>query len=147
MVHDIIRFGSNIKWIYKLIEMGGIMISKDYHEVLSYMYEGVYVVDKHRKIIFWNNGSEVISGYTSEEVIGHYCHDNILQHVTEDGTQLCFGGCPVHHTLQTGEVMEANVFLHHKSGHRVPVTVKSIPLFDEDNDVVAVIEVFTDSRY
>ena len=123
------------------------MINKEYQEVLSYLYEGVYVVDKRRKIIFWNLGSEQITGYKADEVINRYCHDNILQHVTADGTQLCFGGCPLHHTLQTGEVQEAKVFLHHKNGHRVPVTVKSIPVYDEEKNIVAAIEVFTDSRY
>ncbi len=123
------------------------MIKKDFHEVLSYMYEGVYVVDTHRKILFWNSGSEQITGYKSSEVINKFCHDNILKHVTEDGTQLCFGGCPLHHTLKTGEVMEADVFLHHKEGHRVPVTVKSIPVYDDEQNIVAAIEVFTDSRY
>jgi len=123
------------------------MIEKDYQEVLSYLYEGVYVVDVNRKILFWNSGSEQITGYKSAEVINHFCHDNILQHVTADGKQLCFGGCPLHHTLKTGDIMEADVFLHHKDGHRVPVTVKSIPVYDKDEKIVAAIEVFTDSRY
>ena len=123
------------------------MIDYEYKEVLSYMYEGVYVVDKERRIVFWNYGSEQITGYTSEEVVNKFCYDNILQHVTEEGVQLCFGGCPLHHTLKTGEVMEADVFLHHKDGHRVPVTVKSIPIYDEDKNIVAAIEVFTDTRY
>ena len=123
------------------------MENKDYNEILSYMYEGVYVVDKQRKIIFWNSGSEQITGYKKEEVINSYCHANILQHVTADGTQLCFNGCPLNSTLATGKVRETDVFLHHKDGHRVPVTVKSIPVFDNDENIVAAIEVFTDSRY
>ncbi len=123
------------------------MENKDYKDILSYMYEGVYVVDRQRKIIFWNSGSEQITGYKKEEVMNSFCHDNILQHVTADGTELCFRGCPLHSTLETGEIREADVFLHHKSGHRVPVTVKSIPVVDNENNIVAAIEVFTDSRY
>ncbi len=123
------------------------MMSKDYEEILSYLYEGVYVVDADRKIVFWNRGSEKITGYKSSEVINHFCHDNILQHVTADGTQLCFGGCPLHDTLKTGRINEADVFLHHKDGHRVPVTVKAIPVYDVNKNIVAAIEVFTDSRY
>jgi len=121
--------------------------NQDYKDILSYMYEGVYVVDKQRKIIFWNSGSEEITGYKKEEVMNRFCHNNILQHVTAEGTELCFSGCPLHSTLETGEIREANVFLHHKEGHRVPVTVKSIPVFDNNNNIVAAIEVFTDSRY
>jgi len=122
-------------------------MSKEYEEILTYLYEGVYVVDADRKIIFWNSGSEKITGYKSSEVINHYCHDNILQHVTADGIHLCFGGCPLHDTLKTGKINETDVFLHHKDGHRVPVTVKAIPVYDVNRNIVAAIEVFTDSRY
>ncbi|MBU1019665.1 MAG: sensor domain-containing diguanylate cyclase [Firmicutes bacterium] len=123
------------------------MNDKNFQDILSYLYEGVYVVDRTRKIIFWNKGSEQITGYSSEEVVNKQCYNNILQHVTADGKQLCFGGCPLHHTLQTGDIQEANVFLMHKEGYRVPVTVKSLPVLDDEGNIVAAIEVFTDESF
>ena len=120
------------------------MFDTDY-DLLSHMYEGIYVVDKNRKIIFWNQGSEIITGYKSEEVVQKACYNNILRHVTEDGKELCFNGCPLHDTLATGNINEASVYLHHKEGHRVPVTVKSIPLYEGDK-IVAAIEVFTENN-
>lgn len=114
--------------------------------ILGHLYEGVYVVDKERKIVFWNKGSELITGYSAEEVVNKMCYNNILRHVTEDGKALCFSGCPLHHTLQTGIVNSADVYLHHKDGHRVPVSVKSIPLYDGDQ-IVAAVEVFTDVKH
>ena len=68
------------------------MYDKKYLELLSYLYEGVYVVDQHRKIVFWNKGSEEITGYSAEEVTESYCYNNILRHVSEDGKNLCFDG-------------------------------------------------------
>jgi len=115
----------------------------DDYEILSHMYEGVYVVNKERKIVFWNKGSELITGYLEKEVVKSFCYNNILRHVSEDGTELCFDGCPLHDTLKTGKINEANVYLHHKDGHRIPVSVKSIPLYD-GNQIVAAIEVFTE---
>ena len=123
------------------------MITDDYMNLLAHFYEGVYVVDKNRKIIFWNTGSENITGYKAEEVVNAHCFNNILNHVDENGKHLCFDGCPLHKTLDTGEVQEANVFLHHKDGHRVAVTVKSLPITNEQGEIVAAIEVFTDSNY
>lgn len=123
------------------------MYDKNYQELLSYLYEGVYVVDKNRKIVFWNTGSEQITGYSSEEVMNSMCYNNILRHVTEDGKNLCFDGCPLHHTLATGEIQESEMFLHHKEGHRIPVKVKSIPVYDDNDNIVAAIEVFTDERF
>ena len=119
-----------------------------YHdELMPYLYEGVYVVDQDRKIVFWNEGSERITGYSSKEVVNRYCHHNLLQHVDQQGKQLCYSGCPLHHTLQTGVINEAHVFLRHKQGHRVPVMVRSIPIYDNEKRIVAAIEVFTDERF
>jgi diguanylate cyclase (GGDEF)-like protein/PAS domain S-box-containing protein len=119
-----------------------------YHDdIIPYLYEGVYVVNQQRKIIFWNEGSQRITGYSAKEVMGSFCYHNILQHVDESGKQLCFQGCPLHKTLDDGIVNEAHVFLKHKGGYRVPVMVKTLPIYDEKNNIVAAIEVFTDERF
>ncbi len=115
--------------------------------LLNQLFEGVYVVDRERKIVFWNKGSERITGYSSEEVVNKYCHNNLLQHVDEQGKLLCFAGCPLHHTIQTGELQEAHVYLKHKEGYRVPVSVKSIPLYNENKNIIGAIEIFTDERF
>ncbi len=114
---------------------------------MSHLFEGVYVVDKSRKIVFWNEGSENITGYRADEVVNRFCYHNILQHVDQDGNELCFNGCPLHHTLETKEVNHGHVFLKHKEGYRVPVSVKTIPMLDDHGDVVGAIEVFTDERF
>ena len=94
-------------------------------DLIMHLFEGVYIVDTTRKIVFWNSGSEKITGFTAEEVVNKQCYSNILRHVTADGKELCFGGCPLHKTLDTGEVQQNQVFLHHKDGHRIPVMVKT----------------------
>lgn len=122
------------------------MIDNYYNEVFSSLFEGVYVVDQNRKIIFWNKACEQITGYTKEQVINQHCYNNILRHVTKDGKQLCFGGCPLHHTLETGQINENQVYLHHAEGHRIPVQVKTIPIRDDDGNIIAAIEVFQDTK-
>jgi len=123
------------------------MFHYDANEFMSHLYEGVYIVDKNRKIVFWNSGSEHITGYQSDEVVKSHCYHNILNHVDKDGKHLCFNGCPLHHTLKTGEINENDVFLQHKLGHRIPVSVKTMPLYNDDQEIVAAVEVFTDLRY
>ncbi|MCF7925552.1 MAG: GGDEF domain-containing protein [Candidatus Izimaplasma sp.] len=110
---------------------------------LDELYEGAYVVDQNRKILFWNKESEHITGYSKQEVIGEFCYNNLLRHVDDKGNRLCFSGCPLQNTLETGKQNNANVFLHHKKGHRVPVQVKSIPVYDDNQTVVASIELFS----
>lgn len=110
------------------------------------LFEGVYTVDVDRKILYWNQGAETITGYTSNEIIRRSCFDNILNHVNEDGVGLCFDGCPLKATIEDGMGREAAVYLQHKSGHRVPVKVRTIPLFNEKQQVVGALELFTENK-
>lgn len=116
---------------------------KFYRNILENIYDGVYFVDTDRKITFWNKGAERITGYTASEVVGKYCHDNILNHINNEGVKLCTNGCPLEKTIIDGEMRDTNVFLHHKNGHRVPVAVKAIAITEGDSTIGAV-EVFKD---
>jgi PAS domain S-box/diguanylate cyclase (GGDEF) domain len=112
--------------------------------VLESIAEGVYMVDRDRRITYWNSGAERITGYPKEKVIGSKCSDNLLRHVTADGQELCAEGCPLAACMCDGVNREAEVFLHHRDGHRVPVIVKAIPVTDEEGKPNGSIEVFAD---
>ena len=114
-------------------------------DLLNDLFEGVYFVDKDRGITFWNRGAERITGYSAEEMLGRYCYDNLLNHVDEAGNQLCLNGCPLHATLQDGNPRSAQVYLHHKSGHRVRVDVKIRPLFI-NGEIIGATEVFSSAE-
>ena len=45
---------------------------------------GGYLVDRHRKIVYWNRGAERISGYLRQDVTGRFCRDDILVHSDEN---------------------------------------------------------------
>jgi diguanylate cyclase (GGDEF)-like protein/PAS domain S-box-containing protein len=114
-----------------------------YKSIISNIYEGIYFVDNERIITFWNGGAERITGFSEDEVIGKCCMDNILNHVDETGKGLCMDGCPLHNTIQDGCKREAIVYLHHKDGHRVPVSVRAIPIIENDK-IIGAAEIFTD---
>ena len=116
-----------------------------YRRVLESAYDGIYVTDLHRKIVYWNQGAERLSGYKAEEVVGRSCADNVLVHVDGQGNNLCLGMCPLAHTMQDGEMREADVFMHHKEGHRVPVSVRVTPVTDGEGRIVGGIEIFSDN--
>jgi len=123
-------------------------IPKDqfYKDLLENLYDGVYFVDQERKITYWNKGAERISGYSPERVIGSFCHDNLLQHVTENGVQLCHNGCPLLATIKDGNPREAEIFLRHAEGYRVPVWVRTSPIRDEKGDIIGAVEVFSNNQ-
>lgn len=117
---------------------------RDYLRMLNTVKDGVYFVDLDRKITFWNKGAERITGFRKEEVVGHSCMDNILVHVDCKGTQLCKEGCPLLFTMQDGVSREAEVFLHHRRGHRVAISVRTTPLEDDEGNIIGGIELFNE---
>ena len=113
-----------------------------YLDIINNLRDGVYLVDETRKITFWNKAAENITGYTSEEVIGHHCQDNLLNHIDAEGRPLCLIGCPLLATILDGEKREADVYLRHKNGYRIPIHVNIFPMM-ENGKIIGGIEVFT----
>ena len=115
-----------------------------YQRIIENLNDGLYFVDNNRVITYWNKAAERITGFSAKEVIGTSCGDNILTHVNEQGQLLCSEKCPLAHTLADGTMREAQVWLHHKKGHRVPVLVRVNQITDQDGRVTGGIELFTD---
>ncbi|HVN72693.1 MAG TPA: sensor domain-containing diguanylate cyclase [Desulfomonilia bacterium] len=121
------------------------MTELSHEKLLDSLFDGVYFVDLDRKITFWNKAAERITGYSREEVIGSRCSDNLLRHVDEDGRELCFECCPLVGTISSGSAREANVFLHHKHGYRVPVSIRVSPVRDDEGNIIGGVEIFSDN--
>jgi diguanylate cyclase (GGDEF)-like protein/PAS domain S-box-containing protein len=110
--------------------------------VFDSLSDGVYFVDKERRIQEWNAGAVALTGFTPEDVRQRSCPDNILVHVDECGTELCLNGCPLHQTLLDGQSRQAKVTLRHKQGYRVPVLVRTVPVRDSNSRIIGAIETF-----
>lgn len=114
-----------------------------YKGVLDNLYDGVYFVDRDRRITYWNKGAERITGYARKQVLGHSCRDGLLNHVSVEGVELCKDSCPLAACMDDGKVREADVFLHHADGHRVPVLVRAAPLRDPRGRIIGAVESFS----
>jgi len=113
-------------------------------ELLDHLNDGVYVVDRRRTITFWNRGAQAITGWAPRDVIGRSCPEGVLRHLDAEGKELCRAGCPIAAALSGGKPCRADVFLHHRAGHRVPVRVEAVPVRDAAGEIVGAVEVFTD---
>jgi len=113
-------------------------------EVLNTLFDGVYITDRRRRIIFWNKGAEEITGYSAEEVTGKYCRNNILNHIDENGKLMCRSACPLLLTIKTGKSVSEKVYPLHKSGHRIPVETHIAPLRNNKGEIIAGVEIFRD---
>ncbi len=120
--------------------------SEDFYRILlDNLYDGVYFVDRERRISYWNKGAERITGYSAEEVLGKSCADNLLMHIDKEGHNLCVGCCPLSESISSGAPTAKEIYLLHKDGHRVPISVRVAPIRDGRGSVTGAVEVFTDN--
>ncbi len=120
---------------------------KVYRTIVDNLYEGVYFVDMDRRITYWNRGAERITGYPAREVVGRQCSENLLVHVDEGGRCLCSGSCPLVDVMQQHcDHKEDQMFVHHKDGHRVPVSVSITLIRDRDGRPIGAAEVFRETK-
>ena len=116
-----------------------------YKRVLDSLYDGVYLVDPNRRITYWNSGAERITGYRADEAVGQRCQDNFLVHLDDKGNSLCLNGCQLSWTMANGQPLEAEVYLQHRDGYRVPISVRTAPILDGTGRVVGAVEIFSDN--
>lgn len=121
------------------------ILTKEFQKIFNKVSDGIYFVDTERRILFWNEQAQKITGYKKKEIVNSYCYDNILKHIDEEGRELCRDKCPLVYAIENNKYVEKRVYLHHKNGQRVPVFVRVLPLWDEENKVVGAIEIFNEA--
>ena len=127
--------------------VGAGFITADPHlkRIFNDLFDGVYITDLSRKIVFWNKAAGRITGHRAAEVTGRRCSDGILNHIDENGVRLCHGdACPLLRTLRTGEHVSMKVYPLTRDKRRVPVRTHVSPLKDASGRTVGAIEIFAD---
>jgi PAS domain S-box-containing protein len=115
-----------------------------YRDILDGLQIGVSVLDLEKKIVFWSDGSEQITGYARIDVMGHSCAESILLHCNQVSCELCAGKCPTAIALRDAKPVEGMSFIHHKAGHWIPVHTWAIPLRNKDGSLIGIIQTFED---
>lgn len=115
-----------------------------YKSLLDQMSDGVFFVDCSQRVLYWSVGAQRMTGYKPEEVVGRQCNDEMLCHIDYMGSRVCQGACPVLECLQDGKRREVKVYLRHKLGRRVPVSVRVQPISDSEGRITGAIEIFRD---
>jgi diguanylate cyclase (GGDEF)-like protein/PAS domain S-box-containing protein len=113
-----------------------------YRDILDNLQIGVSVLDLQRRIVFWSDGAEQITGYSRMDVLGHASSENILQHCNETSCEMCTDKCPLAIALHDAKPVETMSFIHHKSGHRTQVHTWAIPLRDKRGSIIGIIQTF-----
>jgi PAS domain S-box-containing protein len=114
----------------------------NYAALLEALPTALYVIGQDRRIVFWNDDAERISGYLRYEVMGKTCGEDLLAHCDADNQTLCGAGCPLAETMRDGRPRERHLFLRHKNGQRLPVRVRATPVRDAEGVIVGAAETF-----
>jgi len=116
-----------------------------YRDLLDNLADGVYFTDLEGRIAYWNKAAERLSGFSRSEVLGKLCSENLLMHIDASGVSLCTSQCPLRATIHDGQQREADIYLHHKDGSRLPIHIRATPMKDGSGNTIGAVEVFNDN--
>jgi hypothetical protein len=123
-------------------EFWGIRFSSSDERLREALRDGMYFVDRERKITHWSEGAEIVSGHAAADTVGKYCYNNVLGHTDGKGTSLCTKGCPLASTMLDGKPREFEMYMLHKEGHYVAVTVRAQAILNSAGRIVGAVEMF-----
>jgi PAS domain S-box-containing protein len=116
-----------------------------YKLLLDQMEEGIYIVDRDRRILYWNGGAERITGYYTHEVVGRLCQADMLMHCDEAGNIICGNACPIQVVMEHGAPLECTLYMRHRHGHRIPVHIRSQAICEAGGERVGAVEIFEEA--
>ena len=116
-----------------------------YKRLLDQLNDASYFVDKQRKILYWNEAAERLTGFSPAEVVGKHCFESLLDHTDRFGTCLCHRDCPLAQSIRLDQPAHDRLFLRHKDGRRISVDVRIMPVRNDDGTVIGGLETFSDA--
>lgn len=106
--------------------------------ILSSIADGVFTVDSERVITSFNPAAERITGVPASRAIGKRCYD--VFHA-----DCCEQHCLLEQTLRTGrEAIDQPVNITDSAGSRIPISISTAVLRDDNGEVLGAVETFRD---
>jgi diguanylate cyclase (GGDEF)-like protein/PAS domain S-box-containing protein len=110
--------------------------------ILESLPAGLCVIDLQKRIVYWSDGAERITGHLRHDVIGHSCVSEALLHCNQPGCEFCKEDCPVARAIKTSHPSDAVGFLHHKAGYEIPVRIRAVPVRNQHGSIIGAVETF-----
>lgn len=110
--------------------------------ILESLPAGLCVIDLQKRIVYWSDGAERITGHLRHDVIGHSCVSEALLHCNQPGCEFCKEDCPVARAIKTSHPSDAAGFLHHKAGYEIPVRIRAVPVRNQHGSIIGAVETF-----
>jgi DNA-binding CsgD family transcriptional regulator len=102
---------------------------RDALELIAESKAAAYGMDRHDRIVFWNEGAEKALGWSSEEVLGKMCYD-VLAGRDVFGNLYCMRDCPVVASAVAGDDVRPYLLDVKRKGSTssIKLIVRAVPL-------------------
>lgn len=106
--------------------------------ILESIADGVFTVDLDWRITSFNRAAELITGIGKEEALGRQCWEVFRANI-------CERQCALRHTIETGKrIVTQSIYIVASDGNRIPVSISTAILKDEDHRIIGGVETFRD---
>ncbi|MFZ7110242.1 MAG: sigma-54 interaction domain-containing protein [Desulfatiglandales bacterium] len=106
--------------------------------ILDSIADGVFTVNADFRITSFNRAAQKITGIRREDALGRHCWEVFR-------TSICENRCSMKRTMETGEpVVNQSIFIVNLEGERVPISISTALLRDEEGKVIGGVESFRD---
>jgi PAS domain S-box-containing protein len=110
----------------------------DTESILESISDGVFTVDKNWQVTSFNRAAEQITGVSRAEALGRRCSEVFR-------ASMCETECALRRTMETGKaIVNKAAFIINSAGKRIPVSVSTALLRDDQGTVVGGAETFRD---
>lgn len=113
--------------------------------VLTAIADGVYAVDRDRKMVLLNKAAQGMVGWEEKDALGINCK-TVMKLKNDNGTSVCEKDCPALAVWNTGKPVFRNdtCFNHRKSNKKMQLSSSYAPIKDMEGNMVGAICVFRD---
>jgi len=106
--------------------------------ILNSIADGVFTVDDNFVVTSFNRAAQEITGVSEEEALGKPCCEVFR-------AEICEADCALKHTITTGKpLVNRAIFIVRADGARVPISVSTAVLKDDQGRVAGGVETFRD---
>jgi len=103
--------------------------------------DGVFAVDQEQCILFWNDHTEQMLGYPTNEAVGKYCWE-LLNGKNLDGAQICQPNCPIFQKLHQNQPVEPfDLVVKTRSNRSIILNMSSIGLPENGENIIGLVHI------
>jgi PAS domain S-box-containing protein len=121
-----------------MAETGDRPCDERFEVVLNSTSDGVFAVDSEWRITCFNDAAARTLGVDRDTAMGSPCHEIFRSNI-------CKEACALRYTMETRRpIVNLLIYLRNARGHRVPVTISTALLKDQEGRVIGGVETFRD---